>query len=259
MDPDLPKGSQYRQIFPNRGVNNCVPNDRTSSLKEIKAEAAEARKEEDLKAKVEAAKWRSVEQGCNYDQYRQMCLGADLKGLPSGVVMNVLREESKPINRRTRRRGNKETGNAEMQQQPAPTEPPSDRDEFERQWRGACKDCERRYAYMKLIPIELICKLFKKGVEEHLGLLLLSLRDGWDGNDEDCAFILRWLLTLPETFRFDLAVGFLSDSEKAATSELLARLSHKVNVAGTIKDEDGHEWNCSGIEDACRKYCVELD
>merc|ERR1712227_526007 len=99
MDPDLPRGEQYRSIFPDRGLKtSCVPRSRVSSLKNIKTEAEEARREEDLKAKVEAAKWRSVEQGCNYDQYRQLLLGADLKGLPSGVVMNVLREESKPIN-----------------------------------------------------------------------------------------------------------------------------------------------------------------
>merc|ERR1719446_1741054 len=128
MDPDLPKGQQYRSIFPDRGlVNNCVPTDRSSSLKEIKAEAAEARQEEELKAKVEAAKWRSVEMGCNYDQYRQMCLGADLKGLPSGVVMNVMKEEAQPINRRTRRRGRATDVVSKPQRLPLPTAAPSDR------------------------------------------------------------------------------------------------------------------------------------
>merc|ERR1712178_483104 len=109
-----------------RGLTvTCVPNDRSSSLKEIKTEAAAARAEEELKAKVEAAKWRSVEQGCNYDQYRQMCLGAELKGMPAGAVMNVAKEESNPINRRTRRR-TKKTGQTVEIEQPAPTEPPAD-------------------------------------------------------------------------------------------------------------------------------------
>merc|ERR1711904_130984 len=181
MDPDLPKGQQYRSIFPDRGLEqNCVPKSRMSCLKTIKQAAEVARAEEELKAKVERAKWRSVEQGCDYDQYRQLCLGADLKGLPVGAIENAGKEEVAPINRRTRRRGNKgANAPAEPKRQPAPTEPPKDRDEFERNWRAMNQDVTACYNYLSIIPASLVVKLFKKGVEEHLGRLLITLHEAW--------------------------------------------------------------------------------
>jgi len=224
MDPDLPRGEQYRSIFPDRGLKtSCVPQSRVSSLKEIKTEAEEARREEDLKAKVEAAKWRSVEQGCDYDQYRQLLLGADLKGLPVGAIESVSKEEVAPINRRTRRRGKGSEAPAVPKPQPAPTAPPADRDEFERQWRNVCKDSVARYNYITIIPATSICKLFKKGVEEHLGVVLTSLRDGWQ-DEAAIGAVVGWLMTMPKAFRFDLAVGFLSEAEKDAARELFERL-----------------------------------
>merc|ERR1711977_361204 len=174
MDPDLPKGQQYRSIFPDRGLEqNCVPESRKSSLSEIKREAEVARAEEELKEKVEKAKWRSVEQGCNYDQYRQLCLGADLKGLPVGAIENVHKNKAEPINRRTRRRGNK-AETAAPKTAALPTEAPADRDDLERHWRTVSSaEPMQRCEYLSRFPGELIIKLFKKGVEEHLGPILV--------------------------------------------------------------------------------------
>merc|ERR1711988_1367385 len=225
MDPELPKGQQYRQIFPDRGLSiNCVPESRKSSLKDIKKEAETARREEELKEKVEAAKWRSVEQGCNYDQYRQLCLGADLKGLPPGAIENVRKEEVAPINRRTRRRGKANNAVALPERQPLPTEPPADSDEFERHWRNvSVAEPAERLQYLARFAAPLIVKLFKKGVEEYLGSILLTL-EAWDGELANGAAVATWLVALPQTYRFDLAAGFLSEAENAAARQLFDRV-----------------------------------
>jgi len=247
MDPELPKGQQMRQIFPDRGLSiNCVPESRSSSLKEIKKEAELARGEEELKAKVEAAKWRSVEQGCNYDQYRQLCLGADLKGLPAGIIQNVRKEESQPINRRTRRRGTKGSANSTMKQLPLPTHPPADRDEFERHWRSVSNaECTTILKYLARFSPTLILKVFRTGVEEYLGSFVHSLHEGWDDDTAQASAIAGWLLTLPQTPRFDIAVSFLGDSEKAAVRALFERV---------LALEPGEGWTVEGMEEAQQAY-----
>merc|ERR1711977_527331 len=249
MDPDLPKGQQYRSIFPDRGLEqNCVPKSRVSCLKTIKQEAEVARAEEELKAKVEKAKWRSVEQGCDYDQYRQLCLGADLKCLPVGAIESVTKQELAPINRRTRRRGAKGATPAEPVKQELPTEPPKTRDEFEREWRRLGQDMMARYHYLCLIPMGMVSKLFKKGVEEHLGIILMTLQQGWGAAVEDnkrgSGSVARWLLALPQAFRFDLAVGFLGESEKAAGKALFDRL---LAIEEEELVDDGESWTHSEL------------
>ena len=65
MDPDLPKGSQYRSMCPERPLANYNQennNPKEFKLAQIRAEAAVARKEEALRDSVEKAKWTAVHQ-----------------------------------------------------------------------------------------------------------------------------------------------------------------------------------------------------
>lgn len=65
MDPDLPKGQQYRSMCPERPLANYqkeVGNAKEFKLSQIRAEAAVARKEEALRDSVEKAKWTAVNQ-----------------------------------------------------------------------------------------------------------------------------------------------------------------------------------------------------
>jgi len=254
MDPDLPKGQQYRQIFPDRGfAKDVVPTERRSCLKEIRQEAEAARHEEGLKDKVEAAKWRSVEQNCDYDQYRQLCLGAELKGMPPGVIENVAKEKADPINRRTRRRGVHKATTAEVRSSSMPPTAPSTRDEFERDWRSACPDIASKYAYLMLISRGQACisSLFEKGgVEEHLGDIMVSLDSGWvrDGAPEGtAAAVSHWMVALPKAFRFELAAGFLAESEKVAVHRLFESLS----------EFDGRGMDKEAITAARAKFCAQ--
>merc|ERR1712070_1445 len=240
MDPDLPKGQQYRAIFPDRGLKeDVIPQCRASCLKDIRNEAAIARHEQEVKDKVEKAKWTSVGQNCDYDQYRQLLLGAELNGMAPGQIESIGKEELKPINRRTRRRGARGGGTAaEAVQRAAPTTAPKDRDEFEREWRSACRDPASKYAYMMLIPPATCCALFKEGVEEHLGSMLAALDSGWgiEGDAAAGAAVAEWMMALPEAYRFDLAAGFLSESEKAAGARIFDALMSGEAGEGVNRD-----------------------
>ena len=80
-----------------------------------------------------------------------------------------------------------------------------------------------KHTYLARFPPALIINIFKKGVEEYLGCVLLAINAGWQGGIEDLDAVAGWLVTLPQTFRFELAVGFLSDSEKNAATSLFER------------------------------------
>ena len=65
MDPDLPKGQQYRSMCPERPLANYAQeasNPKEFKLSQIRAEAAVARHEEATRDHVEKAKWTAVGQ-----------------------------------------------------------------------------------------------------------------------------------------------------------------------------------------------------
>ena len=65
MDPDLPKGQQYRSMCPERPLANYAQeasNPKEFKLAQIRAEAAVARHEEATRDHVEKAKWTAVGQ-----------------------------------------------------------------------------------------------------------------------------------------------------------------------------------------------------
>ena len=92
-----------------------------------------------------------------------------------------------------------------------------------------------RHTYLARFPPPLIVKLFQKGVEEHLGCVLTSMEQGWQDNEDELDAVAGWLVTLPKTFRFELAVGFLTDAERNAAKALFERalaLEDKENKVG---------------------------
>merc|ERR1711959_418905 len=166
MDPDLPKGKQYRAVCPERPLANYQKeesNAKEFKLAQIRAEAAVAREEEHLRAQIEKAKWTAVNQKVEYDQYRQLCLGANLKGMEPGQIENILQNKDQAKTRRSRRRGQRGHA-AQMQEEIAePSNPPEDRDEFDKQWRSACKDLGSKFRYLCIIPPEHFQKLCEVG------------------------------------------------------------------------------------------------
>jgi len=65
MDPDLPKGQQYKSVCPTRPLANYdkeASNPKEFKLSQIRAEAAVARHEEATRDNIEKAKWTGVGQ-----------------------------------------------------------------------------------------------------------------------------------------------------------------------------------------------------
>jgi len=89
-------------------------------------------------------------------------------------------------------------------------------------------------------------------VEEYLGCALTSISNGWGGGVEDLDVVAGWLVTLPQTFRFDLAVGFLSETEKAAATSLF----DKVLTLGEKDSSDGSIWCIDSLLAAKEKYLL---
>lgn len=236
MDPDLPKGQQYRSMCPERPLANYqkeVSNAKEFKLSQIRAEAAVARKEEALRDSVEKAKWTAVNQHVDYDQYRQLCLGANLKPVEPGAIENIMDNKAGGKTRRSRRRGNKGEAPTIKEALPEPTEAPDGRDEFDRQWRAACKDNGSKFRYLCLIPPQVFAKILQVEIGfDLLGEILLALDECWV--DQEAEVVYRILRCLPEAFRFDLAVSFLGGVEKQAAQRLTARL---MEVEGLPKEE----------------------
>lgn len=65
---------------------------------------------------------------------------------------------------------------------------------------------------------------------------------GWQDEPADLDAVAGWLVTLPKTFRFDLAVGFLTEAEKVAARGLFERVlaledkENKVGATWTAED-----------------------
>lgn len=234
MDPDLPKGKQYRAVCPERPLANYQKeesNAKEFKLAQIRAEAAVAREEEHLRAQIEKAKWTAVNQKVDYDQYRQLCLGANLKGMEPGQIENILQNKEDTKTRRSRRRGHRGQVAQIHEEMSEPTQPPNDRDEFDKQWRSACKDAGSKFRYLSIIPAESFERLCQVEVGfELLGEIIIALNHGWcelaneQLQEAAASTVFGILNALPTAFRFDLAVSFLSDKEKQAIQHVLEGL-----------------------------------
>eukprot|EP00656_Telonema_subtile_P015682 TRINITY_DN1824_c0_g1_i2.p1 TRINITY_DN1824_c0_g1~~TRINITY_DN1824_c0_g1_i2.p1 ORF type:complete len:207 (-),score=50.66 TRINITY_DN1824_c0_g1_i2:439-1059(-) len=189
------------------------------------------RKEEGLRDQIEKAKWTAVNQHVDYDQYRQLCLGANLKPVAPGSIESIMDNKMKNNTRRNRRRGNKTDSREIKEAVPEPTSAPADRDEFDRQWRAACKDAGSRFRYLCLIPSSLFSKLLQVEIGfDLLGEIVAAVDECWI-NDEEIEVVFEIMKALPSAFRFELAINFLGSDEKGAIERVFERLSKVESIA----------------------------
>ena len=93
-----------------------------------------------------------------------------------------------------------------------------------REWRRNCKTTTDRYSYLKTIGADNLGKIFKGEVGFGLlGDFLCCLNEGLLPDDH--SLVLRILLQLSETGRFDLNVQFLSANEQKASRDLVEKIS----------------------------------
>ncbi|NXG50431.1 RPAP3 protein, partial [Psilopogon haemacephalus] len=106
------------------------------------------------------------------------------------------------------------------------------------------KDCpENIYLYLKQIEPSLYQKLFQKSLDPDLFNQILKILHDFYIEKEEPSLILEILQRLSELKRFDMAVMFMSGSEKKITQALFNHVNHK-----GLKD--------SAVEELERKYGI---
>uniref|UniRef100_A0A8D2QKP5 RNA polymerase II-associated protein 3 n=1 Tax=Zosterops lateralis melanops TaxID=1220523 RepID=A0A8D2QKP5_ZOSLA len=89
------------------------------------------------------------------------------------------------------------------------------------------KDCpENMYLYLKQIEPSLYAKLFQKSLDPDLFNQILKILHDFYIEKEDPSLILEILQRLSELKRFDMAVMFMSGSEKKITQVLFNHVNH---------------------------------
>ncbi|NXB55074.1 RPAP3 protein, partial [Leucopsar rothschildi] len=89
------------------------------------------------------------------------------------------------------------------------------------------KDCpENMYLYLKQIEPSLYAKVFQKSLDPDLFNQILKILHDFYIEKEDPLLILEILRRLSELKRFDMAVMFMSDSEKKITQVLFNHVNH---------------------------------
>ncbi|NWY74669.1 RPAP3 protein, partial [Erithacus rubecula] len=89
------------------------------------------------------------------------------------------------------------------------------------------KDCpENMYLYLKQIEPSLYAKLFQKSLDPDLFNQILKILHDFYIEKEDPSLILEILRSLSELKRFDMAVMFMSGSEKKITQVLFNHVNH---------------------------------
>ncbi|NWU41580.1 RPAP3 protein, partial [Hylia prasina] len=89
------------------------------------------------------------------------------------------------------------------------------------------KDCpENMYLYLKQIEPSLYAKLFQKSLDPDLFNQILKILHDFYIEKEDPSLILEILRRLSELKRFDMAVMFMSGSEKKITQVLFNHVNH---------------------------------
>ncbi|XP_071589634.1 RNA polymerase II-associated protein 3 isoform X2 [Heliangelus exortis] len=89
------------------------------------------------------------------------------------------------------------------------------------------KDCpENMYLYLKQIEPSLYPKLFQKSLDPDLFIQILKILHDFYIEKEDPSLILEILQRLSELKRFDMAVMFMSGSEKKITQVLFNHVNH---------------------------------
>ncbi|NXP28684.1 RPAP3 protein, partial [Scytalopus superciliaris] len=106
------------------------------------------------------------------------------------------------------------------------------------------KDCpENMYLYLKQIEPSLYAKLFQKSLDPDLFYQILKILHDFYIEKEEPSLILEILQRLSELKRFDMAVMFMSGSEKKITQVLFNHMNHM-----GLKD--------ASVEELKKKYSI---
>lgn len=117
---------------------------------------------------------------------------------------------------------------APMPEAPTTFTPPQSSQEFTRIWRGLKSEPSRRCQYLLATGPKLLGQFFSSGADAILGDALVALAAGYQ--PEDAGAVLAVLDALAQTPRFGLTLEFLSDTERKAGTDVIARIASGVGA-----------------------------
>ena len=214
-------------------------------VKELHNDINEASKHSNL----DSAKKRAVMQHMDYENFRQMVLGAHLFPLKSGStasIINTQRQLTRDSFNATEAynlivaKGKGEVGydeeivkNTLQMTKTDQFEAPKTPAEVERFLSKKCKDSMQRYIYLRVIAFEHFCKIFTNQ-EVDTDLLLLLCRTFTEqvaenesfNNQEEQEFVCQFLTMISTvSTSFDFVLEFLGDPEKQLITNLISKLT----------------------------------
>ena len=203
-----------------------------------------------LHSNEDSAKKRAVLQHMDYENFRQMVLGANLFPLKSGATANIIQTQAvttrdnfnstaayQAIVRRDKGAGvgfNEAVVRSTLQMtEQDKFEEPKTPLEVERQLVKKCADSMQRYIYLRMISFEHFCGIFE-GREVDTELLLVLCRTFKEQVTENAAFnnameqefVCQFLTMLARTTQsFDFVLEFLGAEEQNLIKELISALT----------------------------------
>ncbi|NXY87337.1 RPAP3 protein, partial [Alcedo cyanopectus] len=152
--------------------------------------------------------------------------------LPAAVRGNsALLPPSLPVNKQREKEGRRSLGSVS----PIPAIP-ANSFQLESDFRQLKESPERMYLYLKQIEPSLYPKLFQKSLDPDLFNQILKILHDFYIEKEEPSLILAILQRLAELKRFDMAIMFMSGSEKKITQVLLNHVAHRGLEAAAVEE-----------------------
>ena len=197
---------------------------------------------------VDSSKKLAVMQGMEYEQFRQMVLGANLKPMKKGQLERLYNQQNTESNFnhhasliKIKADGTPEEGcgfdeefvrQILKMEQTDLLEPPKTAEVFEKFLCKKLKTPMQRYTYMRLMEFDSLQSIFVQEVDPEVFLVIIStfleqvIAQPDFNNAEEQAFVAKFILCLAtQTPKFDFMLDFLGDDDRDQVKTLIKGLS----------------------------------
>ncbi|CDW74897.1 atp12-domain-containing protein [Stylonychia lemnae] len=208
------------------------------TCQEVKRELGHSLNEESQRINVDSAKKRAVLQHMDYDGFRQMVLGANLKSIKAGSAQNIITTQyTQNVNFIASYNAIANIGYDEEIVRKTLSmaledklEAPTSQEDFERFFSKKLKDSMKRYTYLRLIDLDHYRKIFTNDFDSELLILIIQTfkeqvfsNDSFNTEDEQ-NFIYEFLEIIVNTPSFKFSLEFLGRKEKELIQNVLQQL-----------------------------------
>jgi len=178
--------------------------------------------EESKRTNIDTAKKRAVAQGMDYDGFKQMVLGANLKPIKAGDVTKITEKKVSVLNSASTNSGQDQQALEKLPNVNYSLEIPKNSLEFEKYFIRKLSATADRYEYLKIIPIDSLEKLFGSDIDIDVLLKIVetftdALKDSENAEIlVDVHFALEFMRKIGVIKALSMGLSFLSEKEQKA-------------------------------------------